>query len=110
MAYNASWYLAGCWVWPAQRAGHSPLPAVSAPAAVKATTAEAAAGEAAAKATAEAPEQKALTSVGIETNGGRGGIDPDVAGSTTNAARDAGVEAPCGAGPEPKRPRRSVRR
>jgi hypothetical protein len=70
-------------------------------AAVNATTAEAAAGEATAKATAEAPEQKALTSVGIETNGGRGGIEPDGAGSTQMLPETTPVsQAPCGAGAE----------
>jgi hypothetical protein len=35
------------------------------------------------EAAAVAPEQKALASVGIGTNRGRGVVDPDVAGSNT---------------------------
>ena len=51
---------------------------VKAAAAVKATVAV--------KATAVVPEQKPFASVGIETNRGKGVVDPDVAGSITNAA------------------------
>jgi hypothetical protein len=65
-------------------------PVSAAPAAVAPTAVEATAE---ATAVAVAPEQKTLASVGIETNPG-GVVDPDGAGSTTNAARDAAVAGP----------------
>jgi hypothetical protein len=64
---------------------HGLAPVSAAPTAVEAATV---------KATAVASEQKALASVGIVTSRGKGVVGPDVAGSVTNAARDASVASP----------------